>query len=358
MSNPTIADETALLIVSCAAAIQQQLYMVIDLLNEQARVLKRLVGKRIRPTNDERRRLAALAKKLDRRILEARELIVTVDTFRRWHRQLIAVTYSAKQPGRPRLDAKTEALIVQMATDNPVWGEDSIRSPGPFRITVSDRTVANVLRRHGIPPAPQRAKTNDWQRFLEAQWPHLAAIDFATFEVPNGNRTQRHHALYAITVATREVRLLGVTDHADGAWVLNRIRENTAPDTGFMSGMRAVIMDRDPLFTAKVRACFAAVGCMPKVLPPRSPNLNAYIERFISTVRREISRRIIPLSNDHLEFLLREHVAYYNHERNHQGLRAHAIPAPLDYREADVSLPIHRRSRLGKTLNFYYRMAV
>jgi hypothetical protein len=66
-----------------------------------------MVGKRIRPTNDERRRLAALARKLERRILEAQELIVTVDTFRRWHRQLIAATYSAKQPGRPRLDAKT-----------------------------------------------------------------------------------------------------------------------------------------------------------------------------------------------------------------------------------------------------------
>lgn len=92
MSNPAINDETALLIVSCAAAIQQQLYLVIDLLNEQARVLKCLVGKRIRPTNDARRRLAALARKIDSRILEAQELIVTVDTFQRWHRQLIAAT--------------------------------------------------------------------------------------------------------------------------------------------------------------------------------------------------------------------------------------------------------------------------
>lgn len=159
MSNPTITDETALLIVSCAAAIQQQLYPVIDLLNEQARVLKHLIGKRIRPTNDERRRLVALAKKLDRRILEALELIVTVDTFRRWHRPLIAATDSAKQPGHSRLDAKTEGLIVQMATDSPVWGEDSIRDRlAELGITVSDRTVAHVLRRHGIPPAPQRVK--------------------------------------------------------------------------------------------------------------------------------------------------------------------------------------------------------
>ena len=90
------------------------------------------------------------------------------------------------------------------------------------------RTIANVLRRHGIPPAPQRAKTNDWQRFLEAHWPHLAALDFATFEVPNGQgRTQRHHALYAIKFATREVRLVGVTEHANGAWMLNMARTLT-----------------------------------------------------------------------------------------------------------------------------------
>lgn len=146
MSNPIINDETALLIISCAASIHQQLYLVIDLLNEQARVLKRLIGKRIRPTNDERRRLAALARRLDRRILEAQVLIVTVDTFRRWHRQLIAATYSAKRTGRPRLDAKTEALIVQMANENPTWGEDSIRDRlAALGIAITDRCAPHVI---------------------------------------------------------------------------------------------------------------------------------------------------------------------------------------------------------------------
>lgn len=360
MSNTTITDETALLIVSCSAAIQQQLYLVIDLLNEQARVFKRLVGKRIRLVDEERRRLAALARQLDRRILEAQELIVSVDTFRRWHRHLIAATYSAKRPGRPRLDAKTEALIVQMATENPTWGEDSIRDRlAELGMTVSDRTVAAVLRRHGIPPAPQREKTNNWQQFLEAHWPHLAALDFATFEIPNGaGRTQRHHALYVITVATREVRLVGITDHVNGDWMLNMARALTDPDTGFLKGMKTVIMDRDPLFTSQVRACFSATGCIPKVLPARSPNLNAYIERFIGTVRREIGRRIIPLSSDHLEGVLQEHIAYYNHERTHQGLSGHQTPVPKHVRNLDKNDPIHCRSRLGKTLNFYYRKAI
>lgn len=291
--------------------------------------------------------------------MRAQELIVTVDTFQRWHRQLIAVTYSAKRIGRPRLDLKTEALIVQMANENPTWGEDSIRDRlAELGITVTDRTISNALRRHGIPPAPQRAKTNNWSRFLEVHWPHLAALDFATFDVPHGNRTERHHALYAIKVATREVRLVGMTDRADGAWMLNMARTLTDPDAGFLKNMTNVIMDRDPLFTAQVRTCFAGVGCKPKVLPPRSPNLNAYIERLIGTVRREVGRKIIPLSTDHLCFVLREHIAYYNHERNHQGLSSHQIPIPAHVRNLRASDPVKCRSRLGKTLNFYYRQAV
>lgn len=108
---------------------------------------------------------------------------------------------------------------------------------------------------------------------------------------------------------------------------------------------------------AQARECFGDIGCKPTVLPPHSPNLNAYIERFIGTVRREVGRKIIPLSSDHLGFVLREHIAYYNHERNHQGLSDHAIPIPVHDRRLNLR-PVKCRSRLGKTLNFYYREAV
>ena len=246
-----------------------------------------------------------------------------------------------------------------MATDNPHWGEYSIRDRlADLGIAVSDRTVTAVLRRNGIPPAPQRSKGNDWQRFISSHWPHLAAIDFATFEVPSGNRTKRHHALYAMRVATREVRLLGVTEHADGGWTLNRLREAAMCDVGFLNNMNVVIMDRDPLFTNLVKSRLASAGCQPKVLPPRSPNLNAYIERFIGTVRREIGRQIIPLSTAHLETTLHEHIGYHNHERNHQGLSGHPIPIPLRDREVNPAHPVQCRSRHGKTLNYYYRAAI
>lgn len=359
MPDPFLSDETALLIVSCAAAIHQDLYCLVDLLNEQARILKRLVASRGRLSNDDRRRLAVLAQKLDRKVLERHELLVTVDTFRRWFRRLIAATYTSHRRGRPRLNPETERLIVRMATDNPGWGEDAIRDRlAHLDIHVSDRTVSNVLRRNGVPPAPQRTPTNDWKRFLDAHWPHLAALDFATFEIPDvRGKTQRVHALYAMKPATKEVRLAGISDRANGEWMLNCARALTDPDTGFLKDSTAVIMDRDPLFIHPAKACFASIGCRPKVLPPHSPNLNAFIERFIGTVRREIGHHIIPLSLDHLEHVLREHLAYYNHERTHQGLPGHSIPIPTHDRVSNQRAPICCRSRLGKTLNFYHREA-
>ncbi len=360
MNDLRFNDETAICILACAAAINQDLYRLIDLLNEQTRILKRLLGKRPRPTTNERRVLAVLARDIERRILEAQELIVTVDTFRRWHRHLVAATYTAKRRGRPPLSRQTEALIVRMALDNPHWGEDSIRDRMvDLGYDISDRTISNVLRRHGIPPSPQRRRTNNWQRFLAAHWPNLAAIDFATFEVPNGNgRTTRHHALYAMRLATRKVSLIGVTDHANGDWMLNMARAMSDPEEGFLKGMNYVIMDRDPMFTGQVRACFRSIGCKSKVLPPHSPDLNAYIERFIGTVRREIGRAIIPLSSEHLRHCLAEHIAYYNHERNHQGLDGHRFPVPLHDHDSRSHGEIVCGSRLGKTLNFYYREAV
>ena len=360
MSNLAINDETAVCIIACAAAINQQLYQLIDLLNEQTRVLKRLLGKPPRPSNDERRSLAVRAHDLERDVLEAQELIVTVDTFRRWHKRLIAATYTAKRRGRPPISRETELIIVRLARENPHWGEDSIRDRmGELGYDLSDRTISNVLRRHGIPPAPQRRSTNDWQRLLMAHWPHIAAIDFATFEVPNNHgRTTRHHALYAIRLATRELRLIGVNDHADGDWMTNMARSMTDYADGFLTDVSHVIMDRDPLYTHQVKTCFTSIGCTPKVLPARSPNLNAYIERFIGTVRREIGTAIIPLSTEHLRHTLAEHIVYYNHERNHQGLSDHRIPAPLHGRCSHATGPIRCRSRLGKTLNFYYREAV
>ena len=113
--------------------------------------------------------------------------------------QLIAVTYSAKRPGRLRLNASTEVLMVRLSTQNPSWGEDSMRDRlAEMGMTVTNRTLDNFLRRHGIPSTPQWLEPNDWQRFLKLHWPHLSEIDFATCEESQDNRTgcQLHQSTF------------------------------------------------------------------------------------------------------------------------------------------------------------------
>lgn len=121
MSKDLIDTENVLLVVACAGAINQELYQLIELLNLEIQILKRLLNKRPKLHNDERRRLAAMANELDRRILKLSEHIVTIDSLRRWYRKLIARTYTAKNRGRKRMDANQEALICKIALANPTW---------------------------------------------------------------------------------------------------------------------------------------------------------------------------------------------------------------------------------------------
>ena len=145
---------------------QQQ---IIEYLQTENSILKEhLSRKRIRYTDKQRRRLAAKAKVLGRTVLGQLDTLVTPDTLLAWHRKLIAKKYdgSAKRgPGRPRIMRELEVLIVRMAHDNPTWGY--LRIKGALKNlghTVARTTIANILARHGIEPAPERKTT--WKEFL------------------------------------------------------------------------------------------------------------------------------------------------------------------------------------------------
>ncbi len=113
-------------------------------------------------------------------------------------------------------------------------------------------------------------------------------------------------------------------------------------------------MDRDPVFTAAARDMLRHAGANPVRLPRRSPNLNAFIERFIRSIKEECLDRVIPLGESHLRELIREYIAHYHAERPHQGLGGVFIKPPNDH-AADG--PLVRRQRLGGLLNYYYREA-
>jgi putative transposase len=184
---------------------------------EENRVLRRQVGgRRLRLTDDDRRRLAARAYRLGRRALREIAAIVTPDTLLRWHRQLIVRkwTYRGKQTRRGDLLADIRQLVDRMAKENPTWGYTRIQ--GALKNVgheVGRSTIARILKAQGIPPAPERPTS--WQTFLRAHWGEIAAADFFTTEVWTWRGLVTIYTVFVIELASRRVQILGSTSHPD-----------------------------------------------------------------------------------------------------------------------------------------------
>ena len=314
------------LVVAVAGWIQRDQQVVIDYLLEENRVLKaRLRGPRLRFTDDERRRLAAKGKAVGRKLLAEVAGIVTPDTILAWHRKLIAKKwdYSSqrKRPGRPRVMLEITELIVCMAKANPRWGYTRIRGAlSNLGHTVSRGTIANILREHGIAPAPERGRRTTWRTFLNAHWETLAATDFFTVEVSTLGRLVTFYVLIVIELSSRRVHIAGISPCPDSAFMMQVGRNLTDPVDGFLLGKRFLIMDRDKKFAEGFRSLLEAAGTRVVRLPPRSPNLNAYIERFVLSIKSECLDRMIFFGEQSLWRAVTEFVRHYHGERNHQGL--------------------------------------
>ncbi len=152
---------------------------------------------------------------------------------------------------------------------------------------VSDTTIGRILKAHGIEPAPQRRKRGDWDIFLKAHWEHIAAADFLTVEVWTLRGLIRYHVLIVMDLATRRVEVAGICPQPDGPWMIQVARNLTDGIDGFLRHKCYLIHDRDPVFTHEFREILKGSGVNPVRLPPRSPNLNAYCERFIRVPSRK-----------------------------------------------------------------------
>jgi transposase InsO family protein len=126
-------------------------------------------------------------------------------------------------------------------------------------------------------------------------------------------------------------------------------------EDGFLRGKRYLILDRDPLYTAAFRSMMKGAGVKVVRLPARSPNLNAYAERFVLSIKTECLERMVPLGEWHLRWAISEYMRHYHSERNHQGLDNTLIDGISA--DTDGIGPIARHERLGGLLNFYYREA-
>ena len=329
------------------------------LLAENAVLREQLRGRRIVYTDAQRRRLATAAKKLGRKALRHLDTLVTPDTLLRWYRRLVAKKYdgtSQRARSRPRRSVDIVELVLRMAIENAGWGYTRIRG-ALFNLghEIGRNTIKRILLEAGIDPAPERSKRMSWSAFLRAHWGAIAAMDFFTVEVVTWTGLVRFQVLFVIDLATRRVEVAGITDQPHEAFMKQMARNLTDAVDGFLLKHRYIIMDRDPLFCHSFRDMLKNNGVRPVRLPSRSPNLNAYAERWVGSARRECLAKVIPLGERHLRKLVSEFVAHYHAERNHQGL-GNKLITPMNDNAAN-SGRIVRRQRLGGVLNYYHREA-
>jgi putative transposase len=277
------------------------------------------------------------------------------ETVLKWHRELVRRKWTfqqSKRGGRPPTPRELERLIVRLAKENLDWGNGKIQGELlKLGFEVSDETVANILRRHGIPPVPERCPSPSWQNLMTHYKEQILACDFFTVGTLF---LQTLYVLFFIELSTRRVYLAGCTTHPTSGWVTQQARQITWDLEERTPTLRFLIHDRDTQFTNTFDTVFRAEGMHIIRTPVRAPNATAFAERWVRTVRHECLNKLLIVTESHLRRVLGEYVTYYNQARPHQGLAQHM---PVPRLVSNVKGPVRCPAVLAGIVHDYYREA-
>jgi len=352
-------NKWARLLAYITGLVNQKLLLQNEYLAAENRILRAHLPARIRLSDPERSTLAEIGKRLGRTALQQVACVAKPDTILAWYRRLIARKFDGskfRKPGRPPIAPAIEALIVRFARENSGWGYDRIVGAlANLGHTVSDQTIGNVLCRYGIPPAPKRSQNTTWKDFIASHMAVLAGTDFFTVEVLTWLGLATYYVLFFIHLESRRVSLAGLTKHPTTEWMRQMARNATEESAGFLRGQRYLLHDRDTKFSASFLDVLRSSGIRPLTLPPKSPNLNAFAERWVGSIRQECLSKLILFGEASLRRAVNEYIEHHHFERNHQGKgNLLLFPSP--------DLPpkgktVRCRDRLGGLLKFYSRVA-
>lgn len=330
------------------------------LLRRQLAILERRMEKPVRLSRGEKLLLVVLAVKLKATtgstIKGLADLIriVQPQTVFKWHRALVRWkwTFRQKHPGgRPRTDRKLEALVVRLAREND-WGYDKIQGELlKLGFEISDETVANILRRYGILPAPERIPSLSWRHLMSHYKEQILACDFLTCETLF---LKTLYILVFIELGSRRVYFGGCTAHPNNAWVTQQARQLIWELDAQGRQVHFLIHDNDAKFTDAFDTVFRSENIHVIPTPLCAPNANAYAERWVRSVREECLDKLLILNEGHLRRVLRDYVAYYNTARPHQGIH---LQTPIPRKLSTLDGAVQCRNVLGGIIHDYYREA-
>jgi len=339
--------------------VDEELLLRNEYLAAENRILLEQLQGRLRLTDLQRKTLAEIGYRLGRKALAEVANIVKPETILSWYRKLVAQKFDgskARGVGRPQISLEVETLIVRMAKENSGWGYDRIAGAlSNLGHSVSDQTIGNVLRRHDIPPAPARKTRTTWAEFIRSHRAVLAATDFLSVEVLTLGGLVTYYILFFIHIETRKVVIAGITQHPNERWMKQMARNVTMDEWGFLQNSRYLIHDRDTKYTKSFQAILESGQVKPVKLPARSPNLNAYAERWVRSVKEECLAKLILFGEASLRRALDNYMPHYHEERNHQG-KSNVLLFPQKVKSRpDAAIECHQR--LGGLLRFYHRKA-
>ena len=248
--------------------------------------------------------------------------IVKPDTLIRWHRQGFRLfwRWKSKPRGRPRVPVELQKLIVEMANENPTWGEERIAAELLLKlgIRISPRTV-----RRYMPPDHGRQGGPSSQRWMTLVRNHAQGILACDFFVTVTAGFRVLYVLVILEVGTRRIAHFNVTAHPTADWTLQQFREVITGGEPY----RFLIHDRDGIYSSELDSALKSMGLGILKTPFQAPQANAFCERLVGSIRRECLDFLIPLNDRHLRAILKEWGAHYNRGRPHSSLGP-SIPEP------------------------------
>ena len=350
------------LLLLIAGATQNELARQVRYLKVENEILRSKLPARITVTEKEKNRLAKFAAKLGSAINNLVS-IVHPDTIRRWIRAINqTVKKTVGKRGRPKTDTEIRELVVKLARENE-WGYTRIL--GELKKlgiqSISRNTVKNILKEYGLDPGPKRGE-GTWDEFLKIHAKTLWQCDFLSKKTLTIKGFRDLYVLIFLHVATRRVFITPSTFHPNEEWVVAKAKQFQAHVKAEGLEVKILMHDRDTKFTPSFDEVFKKAEGEAKETAFRSPNTNAYVERFIQTLQQEVLDYFVVFGERHMDHLVSEMVEHYHEERPHQAMEnavlvtSETVRGTPDDGEAPIKLVC--KERLGGVLKHYsYRAA-